>query len=126
MIASLTLTIFIPYLFQFEDTNQTANNSIKNVKDVGLNPQDDLGDNSLSLSDVKKLQEEIIEFWDACNISLIHRTCFFLLFIKDGHADTIYMEVERRRLAYIKDSFSSGTAVILDGRKLTPISRYDV
>ncbi|CAO2828046.1 unnamed protein product [Amaranthus hypochondriacus] len=108
--------------FQFEDTNQTANNSIKNVKDVGLNPQDDLGDNSLSLSDVKKLQEEIIEFWDACNISLIHRTCFFLLFIKDGHADTIYMEVERRRLAYIKDSFSSGTAVILDGRKLTPIS----
>ncbi|CAO2830546.1 unnamed protein product [Amaranthus hypochondriacus] len=108
--------------FQVEDINQKEHNFIKNVKDVGLNPQDDLVDSPPPLSDVKKLQDGIIELWDVCNISLIHRTCFFLLFIKDGHPDTIYLEVERRRLSYIKDSFSLGKAVILDGRQLTPIS----
>lgn len=117
--------LLVPFSIQVEDINQKEHNFIKNVKDVGLNPQDDLVDSPPPLSDVKKLQDGIIELWDVCNISLIHRTCFFLLFIKDGHPDTIYLEVERRRLSYIKDSFSLGKAVILDGRQLTPISRYD-
>ncbi|KAH0463420.1 hypothetical protein IEQ34_008002 [Dendrobium chrysotoxum] len=52
-----------------------------------------------------KLQQEIIELWDACIVSLIHRTYFFLLF-KGEPADSIYMEVERRRLSFLKKMIS--------------------
>uniref|UniRef100_A0A2N9I3L9 Kinesin-like protein n=1 Tax=Fagus sylvatica TaxID=28930 RepID=A0A2N9I3L9_FAGSY len=55
--------------------------SIKNVKDVGLDPmQDDPGSPSKWPSEFKRLQKEIIGLWNACNISLVHRTYFFLLF----------------------------------------------
>ncbi|PKU85702.1 Kinesin-like protein NACK1 [Dendrobium catenatum] len=53
----------------------------------------------------EKLQREIIELWDACIVSLIHRTYFFLLF-KGEPADSIYMEVERRRLSFLKKMIS--------------------
>lgn len=106
--------------FQVEDTHRKAYNSMKNMKDVGLNPQHDLDDGFPCTADVKRLQREIIELWDACNTSLVHRTYFYLLFIKDDQADTIYMEVERRRLSYIKDAFSWGSSIVLDGRQLTP------
>uniref|UniRef100_A0A2N9HVB8 N-acyl-aliphatic-L-amino acid amidohydrolase n=1 Tax=Fagus sylvatica TaxID=28930 RepID=A0A2N9HVB8_FAGSY len=66
--------------------------SIKNVKDVGLDPmQDDPGSPSKWPSEFKRLQKEIIGLWNACNISLVHRTYFFLLF-KGDPADSIYME----------------------------------
>ncbi|KNA21547.1 hypothetical protein SOVF_042060 isoform A [Spinacia oleracea] len=108
--------------FQVEDDAlQKANNSIKNLKDVGLNRQDDLHDSVIPCSsDAKRLQREIIGLWDACNILLVHRTYFYLLFIKDDQADTIYMEVERRRLFYIRDAFSCDNSIVLDGRQLTP------
>ncbi|XP_021741993.1 kinesin-like protein KIN-7E isoform X2 [Chenopodium quinoa] len=105
---------------QVEDTFQKANNSIKNMKDSGLNPKDDLCDSSLWSADVKRLQREIIDLWDSCNILLVHRTSFFLLFIKGDQADTIYMEVERRRLSCINNAFSWGNSIVLDGRQLTP------
>lgn len=106
--------------FQVEYTHQKANYSMKNVKDVGLNPQHDLHDTSPWSADVKRLQREIIDLWNSCNILLEHRTYFFLVFFKDDQADTIYMEVERRRLSYIKDAFSRGNTIVLDGRQLTP------
>ncbi|KAI0514286.1 hypothetical protein KFK09_010321 [Dendrobium nobile] len=53
----------------------------------------------------EKLQKEIIELWDACIVSLIHRTYFFLLF-KGEPADSIYIEVERRRLSFLKKMIS--------------------
>ncbi|KAG0452752.1 hypothetical protein HPP92_025416 [Vanilla planifolia] len=55
----------------------------------------------------EKQQREIIVLWDACNVSLIHRTYFFLLF-KGEPADSIYMEVERRRLSFLIKMFSQG------------------
>ncbi|KAK9678758.1 hypothetical protein RND81_11G231700 [Saponaria officinalis] len=112
-----------------EETHRKSNDSIKltkdvikHTKDVGLNPQDDLDTNSPWPSDSKRLQMEIIDLWDVCNISLVHRTCFFLLFMKggQGQADVIYLEVERRRLSCIKDAFAWGNAIDLDNNKLTP------
>uniref|UniRef100_A0ACD5XUJ4 Uncharacterized protein n=1 Tax=Avena sativa TaxID=4498 RepID=A0ACD5XUJ4_AVESA len=54
--------------------------------------------------DFSKKQKEIIELWHDCHISIVHRTYFFLLFNGD-HTDHIYMEVEHRRLSFIKNSF---------------------
>ncbi|KAJ8451949.1 hypothetical protein Cgig2_007432 [Carnegiea gigantea] len=105
--------------FQLEDIVHKGNQFSENKKDVGLNPQDDLDTRFL---DSKKLQTEILDLWDICNVSLVHRTYFLLLFINIEPADTIYMEVERRRLSFIKDAFSQGKAIVLDGRKLTPHS----
>lgn len=46
----------------------------------------------------------IFELWDSCNVSIIHRTQFFLLFRGDI-ADSIYMEVELRRLTWLHENF---------------------
>ncbi|XP_061345671.1 kinesin-like protein KIN-7E [Gastrolobium bilobum] len=96
--------------------------SAKDVKDVGLDPMQADGE---SLSDwpskFNRLQKEIIELWDACNVSLVHRTYFFLLF-KGDPSDSIYMEVELRRLSYLKQTFSQGNQTVYDGRTLTPES----
>lgn len=54
--------------------------------------------------DFSKKQQEIVELWHDCHISIVHRTYFFLLFNGD-HTDHIYMEVEHRRLSFIKNSF---------------------
>ena len=94
----------------------------KNVKDIGLDPMQTDGE-SLSHSHwpskFQRLQREIIEFWDACNVSLVHRTYFFLLF-KGEPSDSIYMEVELRRLSYLTQTFSQGNQTVEDGRTLTP------
>lgn len=96
--------------------------SVKTVKDVGLDP---IEDDSMSLSnwpsEFKRLQSEIIGLWDACNVSLVHRTYFFLLF-KGDPTDSIYMEVELRRLTFLKDTFSRGNKTIEEGRILSPAS----
>lgn len=97
--------------------------SEKTVKDVGLDP---IEDDSMIVpnwpSEFKRLQREIIGLWDACNVSLVHRTYFFLLF-KGDPTDSIYMEVELRRLSFLKDRFSHGNKTIEEGRTLSPASR---
>ncbi|KAB2051546.1 hypothetical protein ES319_A12G062100v1 [Gossypium barbadense] len=80
----------------------------KDVKDVGLDPIPDNHESSSEWpSEFKRLQREIIELWHACNVSLVHRTYFFLLF-KGDPKDYIYMEVEYRRLSFLKSLFSHG------------------
>ncbi|GMH06529.1 hypothetical protein Nepgr_008369 [Nepenthes gracilis] len=100
------------------DTFLEAKQPVKNVKDVGLDPLDDWGTMQWA-SDFKKLQREIIVLWHSCNIHLVYRTYFFLIF-KDDPADNIYLEVERRRLSSINDAFSWGTETVLDGQTITP------
>jgi centromeric protein E len=57
----------------------------------------------------EKKQQEIIDLWHGCNVSLVHRTYFFLLF-KGDPADAIYMEVELRRLSFLKNTaYSNGS-----------------
>ncbi|KAJ7953094.1 Kinesin-like protein [Quillaja saponaria] len=96
--------------------------SAKSVKDVGLDPMLTYEESSLKWSsEFKRLQREIIELWHACNVSLVHRTYFFLLF-KGDPQDSIYMEVELRRLTFLKQTFSQGNQTVEDGRTLTPAS----
>ncbi|KAK3011615.1 hypothetical protein RJ639_011683 [Escallonia herrerae] len=118
-----------------KDMEGTTSKSTKSVKDVGLDPIDsksvkDVGldpieDGSKSPSnwpsEFKRLQREIIELWHTCNVSLVHRTYFFLLF-KGDPTDSIYMEVEIRRLSFLKDTFSRGSPTVQDGQTLTPAS----
>ncbi|KAG9160025.1 hypothetical protein Leryth_005765 [Lithospermum erythrorhizon] len=47
----------------------------------------------------------IIELWDLCHVSIIHRTQFYLLF-KGDPADQIYVEVELRRLTWLQQHFA--------------------
>ncbi|KAE9606652.1 putative plus-end-directed kinesin ATPase [Lupinus albus] len=94
----------------------------KKFKDVGLDPMQVEGENHSNWpSEFKRLQKEIVELWDANNISLIHRTYFFLLF-KGDPSDYIYMEVELRRLSYIKQTFSQGNQIVENGHTLTSTS----
>lgn len=55
----------------------------------------------------EKKQREIIDLWHRCNVALVHRTYFFILF-KGDPSDSIYMEVELRRLSFLKRAFSQG------------------
>ncbi|KAK9106231.1 hypothetical protein Scep_023075 [Stephania cephalantha] len=50
-------------------------------------------------------RQQIIELWDICQVSIIHRTQFYLLF-KGDTADQIYMEVELRRLTWLHQHFA--------------------
>lgn len=49
----------------------------------------------------REQRQQIIELWDVCYVSIIHRTQFYLLF-KGDPADQIYMEVELRRLTWLQ------------------------
>ncbi|KAA8547461.1 hypothetical protein F0562_003675 [Nyssa sinensis] len=104
------------------ETELKDNIASKNVKDVGLDP---IEDDSKILSDwpseFKRLQREIIELWHACNVSLVHRTYFFVLF-KGDPTDSIYMQVELRRLSFLKDTFCRGNQMVEDLWTLTPAS----
>nr|GME00145.1 kinesin-like protein NACK1 [Ipomoea batatas] len=66
----------------------------------------------------ERQRSEIIQLWDACHVPLVHRTYFFLLF-KGDPSDAVYMEVEFRRLCFLKNSWSRGERVVKDGQILT-------
>lgn len=72
----------------------------------------------------EKKQQEIIELWHACHVSLIHRTYFFLLF-KGDPADSIYLEVEQRRLSFLKNTINYNNNTSTDNKQhITLASRY--
>ncbi|KAF7010200.1 hypothetical protein CFC21_024650 [Triticum aestivum] len=78
------------------------------VRSVGLDPiMDALQSPSRWPLEFERKQQEIIDLWHACYASLVHRTYFFLLF-KGDPADSIYMEVEIRRLSFLKDAYANG------------------
>ncbi|KAL1369750.1 hypothetical protein HN51_000119 [Arachis hypogaea] len=84
----------------------SSNNNLQESKDVALgSKQSEDEKNSNWPSEFKRLQREIVELWNVCNVSLVHRSYFFLLF-KGDPLDSIYMEVELRRLSYLKQTFS--------------------
>ncbi|MQL97117.1 hypothetical protein Taro_029803 [Colocasia esculenta] len=49
----------------------------------------------------KEQRQQILQLWDVCHVSIIHRTQFYLLFRGDPD-DQIYMEVELRRLTWLQ------------------------
>lgn len=74
-------------------------------------------------SKFERQQRAIIELWDACNVPLVHRSYFFLL-IKGELSDSVYLDVELRRLSFLKDTFSTGTYITgEEGLDVTPNSR---
>ncbi|XP_031114694.1 kinesin-like protein KIN-7C [Ipomoea triloba] len=104
-----------------KETERGADKPIKTVKDVGLDPIEvelELKSFTSWPSEFRRLQKEIIELWHACNVSLVHRTYFLLLFQGDS-SDAIYMEVELRRLSFLKDAYVRGQKTVLNGRVLS-------
>ncbi|RID75422.1 hypothetical protein BRARA_B02468 [Brassica rapa] len=59
-------------------------------------------------TDFERQQRQIIELWAVCNVPLVHRTYFFLLF-KGDPSDYVYMEVELRRLSFLKQTINNDT-----------------
>lgn len=57
-------------------------------------------------------RKDIIELWDECNIPLVHRTYFFML-IKGDPSDFVYIEVELRRLAFLKKTVDHAARYII-------------
>ncbi|XP_042485378.1 kinesin-like protein KIN-7E isoform X2 [Macadamia integrifolia] len=112
-------------LLDGQEIESKPNESAKTVKDVGLDPMQDPSESPPSWRlEFERQQREIIELWHACNVSLVHRTYFILLF-KGDPTDSIYMEVEIRRLSFLKDTFSNGNIARNpreDGQALTPAS----
>lgn len=91
-------------------------------RDVGLDPIED--DSKITPdwpSEFKRIQKEIINLWGTCHVSLVHRTYFFLLFNGDP-TDSIYMEVELRRLSFLENTFSRGSNTFSEGRILSSTS----
>jgi centromeric protein E len=106
---------------------QNANgNEDGTVKSIGLDPMMDvLQSPSRWPLEFEKKQQEIIELWHACSVSLVHRTYFFLLF-KGDEADSIYMEVELRRLSFLRDTYSRGSTpsnVVVGSLNSSPVAR---
>ncbi|KAK7264232.1 hypothetical protein RJT34_31838 [Clitoria ternatea] len=101
-----------------QDDHKTGR-SLKLVKDVGVDPMLEAPGTPLDWSlQFKKQQKEIIELWQSCYVPLTHRTYFFLLF-KGDPTDSIYMEVELRRLSFLKETFSDGDQSVKDSRTIT-------
>ncbi|GJN02211.1 hypothetical protein PR202_ga19537 [Eleusine coracana subsp. coracana] len=98
----------VQYQKQRGDQGENGDLTEGTIKSVGLDPiMDALQSPSRWPLEFEKKQQEIIDLWHACNVSLVHRTYFFLLF-KGDPADAIYMEVELRRLSFLKDIYSNG------------------
>ncbi|WOH04307.1 hypothetical protein DCAR_0623716 [Daucus carota subsp. sativus] len=57
----------------------------------------------------ERQRKQIIRLWDACYIPLVHRSFFFLLFQGDP-SDSVYLEVEYRRLSFLMQTTSRGTS----------------
>ncbi|KAK2665444.1 hypothetical protein Ddye_004018 [Dipteronia dyeriana] len=103
---------FVDGLKKMAKTQETG------VKDVGLDPMHEAPETRNWPLEFERQQRAILELWEICNVSLIHRTYFFLLF-KGDPSDSIYMEVELRRLSFLKETFSRGNQAVEDGRTLT-------
>ncbi|KAG8377873.1 hypothetical protein BUALT_Bualt08G0078900 [Buddleja alternifolia] len=71
-------------------------------------------------TEFERQRRDIIELWNACNIPLVHRTYFFLLF-KGDPSDAVYMEVELRRLSFLKNTLH-GVRIVKDDQFFTQAS----
>ncbi|KAK3231740.1 hypothetical protein Dsin_003621 [Dipteronia sinensis] len=68
----------------------------------------------------ERKRREIFELWNACHVPLVHRTYFFLLF-KGDPSDSVYMEVEIRRLSFLKGG--KGAALVTPASSLKDLLR---
>ncbi|XP_062222616.1 kinesin-like protein KIN-7C [Phragmites australis] len=106
-VAELKEMAQVHYQKQLGGQNANGEYGDSTIKSIGLDPIV-VGSPSRWPLEFEKKQQEIIELWHACSISLVHRTYFFLLF-KGDQADSIYMEVELRRLSFLRETYSRGS-----------------
>ncbi|KAL8150591.1 hypothetical protein V2J09_020399 [Rumex salicifolius] len=79
------------------ETNENAGCNIENNEDL-TDTQEPVISWAITF---REHRQQIIDLWDVCHVSIIHRTQFYLLFRGDP-ADQIYMEVELRRLTWLQ------------------------
>ncbi|CAN4107457.1 unnamed protein product [Withania somnifera] len=118
-VAGLKEMAKLEYDNQLHDQAEEAGKSKRSVKSVGVDLMlDSLEAPSDWPLEFGRLQKMIIALWQTCHISLIHRTYFFLLF-KGDRMDSIYMEVEVRRLSFLKEILSNGNSAVQGGQTIT-------
>lgn len=99
--------------------NEPTSKDLGNIISDSMNSENESESSpSRKSMEFEKQRQEIIELWNACNVPLVHRTYFFLLF-KGDPTDSVYMEVELRRLSYLKNAFSLGDKIVKDGQILS-------
>ncbi|PON99903.1 Kinesin-like protein [Trema orientale] len=103
---------------QAQETGSIAEKFEKNVKDIGVDPILETEESPHWPLEFERQQRVILELWQTCYVSLVHRTYFFLLF-KGDKSDSIYMEVELRRLSFLKETYSHGNQAMVDSRTPT-------
>ncbi|CAJ2679387.1 unnamed protein product [Trifolium pratense] len=107
-VAGMKEMVKLEYEKQLVDGQESEGQLVKlvrNVKDVGVDPMQEAPETHLDWSlKFKRQQKEIVELWQSCYVPLTHRTYFFLLF-RGEQTDSIYMEVELRRLSFLKETF---------------------
>ncbi|KAJ0239663.1 Kinesin-like protein KIN-7I [Hirschfeldia incana] len=91
---------FMAGLKQMAMKHHSRHESDTEVEKTKLEREDD---RDTTKAEFERQQSQIIELWGVCNVPLVHRTYFFLLF-KGDPSDFVYMEVELRRLSFLKDS----------------------
>ncbi|KAK4429330.1 Kinesin-like protein KIN-7F [Sesamum alatum] len=100
-----------PVEYDLDMKEERTPNNAKQTTDGG---SDETQDTKQSASDwqteFQRQKKEIIELWDACHTPLVHRTYFFLLF-KGDPSDAVYLEVELRRLQFLKNTMLGGVVV---------------
>ncbi|KAI3464881.1 hypothetical protein Pfo_021544 [Paulownia fortunei] len=102
------------------EEERTSNNP-KKTADGGSGKTQDIKQSASDwYTKFERQKREIIELWDACHIPLVHRTYFFLLF-KGDPSDAVYLEVELRRLSFLKNSIH-GVRVVKDDQFFTQAS----
>jgi centromeric protein E len=97
----------------------------------GVHDEASMEPTSLTLSpqkwkrDFEVKQKQIFQVWDACHVSIIHRSQFYLLFRGDP-TDAIYIDVELRRLLWLRNNYhlrTSRKAASRDSYFYSPSSR---
>ncbi|XP_075496001.1 kinesin-like protein KIN-7F [Primulina tabacum] len=82
---------------------KTIKNFENNADDEPNKSQNIMQSPSDWTTEFERQKRDIVELWNTCNIPLFHRTYFFLLF-KGDPSDGVYMEVELRRLSFLKNT----------------------
>ncbi|KVI06504.1 hypothetical protein Ccrd_015148, partial [Cynara cardunculus var. scolymus] len=113
------LVAFNPKVVSSDETVKDAEPKTKELKEV--NDETMAPDRNWSVI-FENQRRNIIRLWDACNTPLLHRAYFFLLF-KGDPSDSVYMEVELRRLSYLVNTPASVTSARALSRERLMLSK---
>ncbi|KAL0391922.1 UNVERIFIED_CONTAM: Kinesin-like protein KIN-7F [Sesamum radiatum] len=104
-----------------QDTTQSDSDNQETKTDGGSNKDQDTTQSASDWStQFERQRQEILDLWNTCNVPLVYRTYFFLLF-KGDPSEAVYMEVELRRLSFLKKKLDQST-VARDDQVLTETS----